>query len=233
MTRASFARPSHQNGVSIKMLACLLLAATCSWGEFVAQVALIIELCVSRTAAIAVGELCEFPDDHPIQDLESGETFQTQIMNNNVVYVYTDEFDDCRGCIRSIKFCYRPGGGQSVELMTIEIRNNGNNVVASRTVTVNADDGGTNCAERYSLHHTDCCVEQMLTEPLVISSPKSHYALRIANPTSSLLRHNTTTANGDLEHLGGQSIAGSVYEPLFYFTIDPSDSRFSGITDSV
>ena len=45
-----------------------------------------IELYVLRTAAIAVGEQCEFPDDNPIQDLESEETIQTQVMNHNLVY---------------------------------------------------------------------------------------------------------------------------------------------------
>ena len=180
-----------------------------------------------------MGEVCEFPTDHPIQDLESGQTFQTEFMNNNLVYVYTDNFGACRGCVRSIKFCYRPGSGQSEELMTIEIRNNGNNVVASYTVTVNADNDRTNCTERYSLINTDCCVEQMLTEPLVISNPTWHYDLRIANPTSFLLRHQTETVNGHLEILDGHSLSGSVYKPLFYFIIDPSDGRLSITTDSV
>ena len=179
-----------------------------------------------------MGEQCEFPDNNPIQDLESGVTFQTEVMGNNVVYVYTDNFGDCRGCVRSIRFCYRPAS-QSEDLVTIEIRNNENNLVASYTVTVNANNDRTNCAERYSLLHTDCCVEQMLTEPLVVSSPQWHYGLRIANPISHLLRHQTETVNGYLETLDGQSIAGSVYKPLFYFIIDPSDSRLSITTDSV
>ena len=66
-----------------------------------------IELYVLRTAAIAVGEHCQFLDDNPIQDLESEETIQTQVMNHNLVHVYTDNFGDCHGCVRSIKFCYR------------------------------------------------------------------------------------------------------------------------------
>ena len=136
-----------------------------------------------------MGEQCEFPDDNPIQDLESGQTVQTEPMGNNLVYVYTDEFGDCRGCVRSIKFCYRPGSGQSEDLVTNEIRNTGNNVVASHTVTVNADNDRTNCTESYSLIHIDCCVEQMLTEPLVVSSPQWHYALRRANSLSLLLCH--------------------------------------------
>ena len=188
--------------------------------------------CVSCSAAIAVGEQCEFPANNPIQDLESGETVQTVVLHNNLVYVYTDHFDACRGCVRSIKFCYRPGSGQSEDLMTIEIRNNGSNLEDDYTVTVNVDNDRTNCTERYSLIHTDCCVEQMLTEPLVVTSPTWHYALRIANPTSSFLRH-TAAVNGDLESLDGQSMSGSIYKPLFHFTIDPSDSRFSSITDSV
>ena len=209
------------------MLACLLLVATCNWGEFIVQVASIVELYVSLPAAIALGEVCEFPTDHPIQDLESGQTVLTEPMINNLVYIYTDNFGDCHGCVRSIKFCYRPGSGQSEDLMTIKIINNGNQMIASRMVTVNPDNDRTNCAERFSLIHTDCCVEQMLTEPLFVSSRTWHYALRITNPTSSLLRHQTETVDGDLENLGGQSVLDSVYKPLFYFTIDPSDSRLS------
>ena len=190
-------------------------------------------LYVSRSAVIAVGEVCEFPANNPIQDLESGQTVQTEVMNLNLVYVYTDHFGACNGCVRSIKFCYRPGSGQSEELMTIEIRNNGNQMVASYTVTINADNDRTNCTERYSLSHTDCCVEQMLTEPLVISISTRHYALRTTNPTSSLLRHQTETVNGHLETLGGQTLSDFVYKPLFYFIIDPSDSRSSITTDSV
>ena len=180
-----------------------------------------------------MGEVCEFPANNPIQDLESGGTVLAQVINNNVIYVYTDNFGACNGCIRSIEFCYRPTSGQSEDLMTIEIRNHGNNVMASHTVTVNADNDRTNCAERYSLLHDDCCVEQMLTEPLVVSSSGSRYALRIANPTSSLLRHLTETVNGHLEHLDGSDISGPIYKPLFYFIIDPSDSRLSITTDSV
>ena len=218
---------------SIKMLACLLLVATCSWGEFIVMVARSIELCVSRSAVIAVGERCEFPANNPIQDLESGETVPTESMYHDLVYVYTDTFGNCNGCVRSINFCYRPGNAQSEELMTIEIRNNGNQMVASYTVTANAENDRNNCAERYSLSHTDCCVEQILTESFYIPNSGRRYALRISNPSSSLLRHQTATANGFIEHLNRQSMSGSVYKPLFYFTIDPSDGRFSSITDSL
>ena len=197
------------------------------------QVASIIEVYVSRTAAIAVGELCQFPTGHPIQDLESGETVQTQIMDNSRIYIYTDNFDNCNGCVRSIKFCYRPGSVQSEDLMTIEIRNNGNILMPSYTVTVNTDNDRNNCTERYSLHFTECCVEQILTESFAIQNSNRHYALRMFNPSSSLLRHQTATANGFMEDLNGHSISGSFYKPLFYFTIDSSDSRFSSITDSV
>ena len=64
-----------------------------------------------------------FPSDHPIQDLESGVAVPVLEMLNNRVYIYTDWFDNCHnGCVRSLRFCYKPVGD---ELMTIEIRNNG------------------------------------------------------------------------------------------------------------
>ena len=70
-------------------------------------------------------------------------------------------------------------------------------------------------------------MKQMLTESFVIPNPNSHYAIRIANPTSSLLRHRTATANGFVENLNCQSLSSSVYEPPFHFIIDPSDSKLS------
>ena len=60
------------------------------------------------SAVVVSGELCEFPSDHPIQDLESGGTVPVQLMDNNRVHIYTDWFDSCHGCVRSLRFCYRP-----------------------------------------------------------------------------------------------------------------------------
>ena len=179
------------------------------------------------SAVVVSGQLCEFPSDHPIQDLESGVAVPVQVMDNNRVHIYNTSFGSCHGCVRSLRFCYRP---HSDELMTIEIRNPGNGaggggLQASHIVTVHATNDRTNCAERYSLNHTDCCVEQMLTEPFVVGNQNLHYWLRFGNVASLLLRHQTETVAGRQEGLNGGVIQNTVYKPLFYFTIDPGDSK--------
>ena len=176
------------------------------------------------SAVVVSGELCEFPSDHPIQVLESGGTVPVLEMLNNRVYIYTDWFESCRGCVRSLRFCYRPFGD---ELMTIEIRNpgGGDGLSASHIVTVDSTNDMTNCAEQYSLGHTDCCVEQILTEPFVVGNDNLHYQLRFGNVASLLLRHQTETVAGRQEGLDSGVIEDDVYKPLFYFTIDPDDGR--------
>ena len=173
-------------------------------------------------SAVVSGELCEFPSDHPIQDLESGGTVPVQQMLNNRVYIYTDWFGSCHGCVRSLRFCYRP---QTDEFMTIEIRSPGGVLQDSHVVTVDSTNDRTNCAERYSLDNLYCCVEQMLTEPFVVDGQNWHYWLRFGNVASLLLRHQTETVAGRQEGLNGGVIEGDVYKPLFYFTIDPDDGR--------
>ena len=176
------------------------------------------------SAVVVSGELCEFPSDHPIQDLESGGTVPVELMGNNRVHIYTDQFGNCSGCVRSLRFCYRPN---SDELMTIEIGNNGGGVglSTSHTVTVDSTNDRTNCAEIYSLNAADCCVEQMLTEPFVVGNHNLHYRLRFDNVASLLLRHLNETVAGRQEGLNGGVIQNIVYKPLFYFTIDPDDGR--------
>ena len=71
------------------------------------------------SAVVVSGQLCQFPSDHPIQDLESGGTVPVLEMGNNHVYIYTDQFGSCHGCVRSLRFCYRP---QTDEFITIETR---------------------------------------------------------------------------------------------------------------
>ena len=83
------------------------------------------------SAVVVSGELCEFPSDHPIQVLESGEAVPVQQMGNNHVYIYTDQFGSCHGCVRSLRFCYGPIGD---ELMTIEIRNAGGGLQAKQLI---------------------------------------------------------------------------------------------------
>ena len=182
---------------------------------------------ISRSTAVGFGEICQFPTNNPIQDLEAGETFQTQILDHNRVYTYSDNFGSCHGCVKSIKFCYRPSSNvESKELMTIELRNIGNNPTDTYTVFVNTTQDRANCQERYSLHFTDCCVEQILTEPLAVINPQWHYALKIYNPFSSLLRHQTETVNGQQNDIvDGAPTQFPSYKPLFYFVIDPSDSK--------
>ena len=170
-------------------------------------------------SAVVSGQLCQFPSDHPIQDLESGVAVPVQQMENNRVYIYTDQFGSCHGCVRSLRFCYSPN---SDALMTIEIRNNGDGVGLStnHTVTVDSTNDRTNCAERYSLDPAYCCVEQILTEPFVVGHQNWHYRLRFGNVASLLLSHQNETVAGRQEDLNG-----GVYKPLFYFTIDPDDGR--------
>ena len=174
------------------------------------------------SAVVVSGQLCEFPSDHPIQDLESEVAVLVQQMGNNRVYIYTDQFGSCHGCVRSLRFCYLPN---SDELMTIEIRSPGGVLQDSHVVTVDSANDRTNCAERYSLNTAYCCVEQMLTEPFVVGSQNWHYRLRFDNVASFLLRHQTETVAGRQEGLNGGVIQDTVYKPLFYFTIDPDDGR--------
>ena len=173
-------------------------------------------------SAVVSGQLCEFPSDHPIQVLESGETVPVQQMGNNRVYIYNTSFGSCHGCVRSLRFCYGPIGD---ELMTIEIGTPGGGLSASHVVTVDSTNDRTNCAERYSLNDADCCVEQMLTEPFVVGNHNLHYRLRFGNVASLLLRHLNETVAGRQEDLNGEVIQNIVYKPLFYFTIDPDDGR--------
>ena len=179
------------------------------------------------SAVVVSGELCQFPSDHPIQDLESGGTVPVLEMDNNHVYIYTDQFGDCHGCVRSLRFCYRP---QMDEFMTIEIKNPGNGggggvLQASHDVTVDSTNDRTNCAETYSLDPAFCCVEQILAEPFVVGNQNLHYRLRFGNVESLLLRHLNETVAGRQEDLNGGVIQNTVYKPLFYFTIDPDDGR--------
>ena len=100
-------------------------------------------------SAVVSGQLCELPSDHPIQDLESGVAVPVQEMQNNRVYIYTDQFGSCHGCVRSLRFCYKP---QTDEFMTIEIRNAGGGLQDSHVVTVDSTNDMTNCAEK------SCCI---------------------------------------------------------------------------
>ena len=93
----------------IMVVCLLLLVAACSWVSHCWSGSLFPKHCgVVCSAVVVSGELCEFPSDHPIQDLESGGTVPVQLMDNNRVHIYTNWFDSCHGCVRSLRFCYRP-----------------------------------------------------------------------------------------------------------------------------
>ena len=180
---------------------------------------------------LVAGE-CVFPNDNPIQDLVEGGTMQAQPVGNHRTYVYTDEFGmACRGCVRALNFCYRPGN--SDELMTIEIRGPGNSRVVrdNYTVVVNSMRDRTNCTQRYNLGHTECCVEQNLSESFEVDNQNNFYALRIQNPASLLLFHSTETVAGHWEDRFGIEMQGPmINKPLFYFIIHPSNSKSLVIT---
>ena len=154
-----------------------------------------------------MGETCRFPQDHPIQNPVASDVVE---MHQNRVYTFNNTFGNCSGCVTSLTFCYRPRNVS--QLMTIEIKKPGNsgNIDITHVVTVNSTNDRNNCARRYGLTHPDCCVNQTLTEPFRVQR-QSHYALNISTTDSLLLRLT--------------QMEGSMYRPLFYFTIDTSSGR--------
>ena len=170
-------------------------------------------------SVLASGELCQFPQDHPIPPGDQA----IQTMDNHRVHVYTDQFGGCHGCVRELHFCYRRGGSVST-VMTIEIRNPGT-TLDTHTVTVMLNDR-SDCGLD-GLGSEDCCVEQVLTESFIISQ-NQHFALRIPNTANLLLRLSSVTANGFQENLSGDRIGDSVYKPLLFFVID---SKFFHLSD--
>ena len=176
-----------------------------------------------------------FPSDNPIQDLVGGGTVQAQPVGTHRTYVYTDVFGMCcRGYVRALNFCYRTGNSESEELMTIEIRGPGNSGVRDNyTVMVNSMRDRANCTQRYNLDHTDCCVEQTLSESFKVDNDDNFYALRIPTTPSLLLHQTTETVAGYWEDRFGNEMQGPmINKPLFYFVIDPSDGRL-GIASRV
>ena len=170
------------------------------------------------------GETCQFPPDHPIQNLTAGQTVLVQTVMQYRRYIYDRTFGGCSGCVRNLTFCYRHGGAV-LNAMTVEIRNPGNGNNKTFDVTVNADNLH-NCAENYGLGSPNCCVNQTLAEPFRVQSDK-HYALNIGHTSSLLLRHQDDTVPGMQErtHPSSSPLPGSVYKPLFYFTIDTTNGR--------
>ena len=153
-------------------------------------------------------------------------------MDQHRVYVYTDTFDDYHGDIRALTFCYSPRGSAASEtLFTVEIRKPGSGVEESHDVIVNpAADSDfnqrTNCISGL-LDWPYCCIEQTLAESISVNHNR-WYALSVSGPASLLLRHLTAHANGEQTDLNGSPIAGTLYKPLFFFSIDSSDGKFDG-----
>ena len=167
-------------------------------------------------AVLGDGNFCQFPPNNPIQYLVSGSSFIAVPMASAIVYVYTDEFGNCSGCVRAVTLCYRPRqNATATEELLIEIRHKNNNVQQTHMVTLHPVRDRKNCEERYSLHHTDCCFEHVFSDPFSVNHNR-HYALNLPTGLMSLpLRHSSEMVNED----------GMLYKPLFYFTIDTSLSK--------
>ena len=165
------------------------------------------------------GDQCDFPPDHPTYQSDNG----LQIVDQIRVYVYTDTFGDCSGCVRAVNFCYLPRGGAATEtLFTVEIRKNNNEVETSRDVIVNPDsdrNNRTNCLN----DGLDCCLEQILAEPFSVVHNR-HYALRVTfGPHSLLLQNMSELANGHQININdGSTIDSPLHKPLFFFSINSS-----------
>ena len=214
------------------LLVCFAFIATWTYGKSSLRFYFKLVTLALYIAAGTVAAECDFPADNPVRDLKVGEAVSVEELEQGRVYRYTDGFGDCYGCIRALNFCYRPGNADSETLFTVEIRNNGGNTVDSQRVIVHPDNDKANCATRYSLQSTDCCIGLWLTDPFRIMNHNHHYALQVPDGTSSvLLCHHTDTTNGDQRDINDNSLlSGPLYKPLFFFTIDTSDSTFFFMT---
>ena len=188
-------------------------------------------MCISHFGIIAFAELCRFPPDNPIEDLILNQMVQVVVMNHIRLYVYTDELDmEYRGCVRAVTLCYSPRGTEPEEIF-IQIRHNAN-VEQTHYITLPpADDMNDTCEERYNLDNAYCCVEYVFPAPFFVNQNR-HYALGLPNGLQSLpLRHLTEIVNGSQINLNdNSSVSGDLYKPLFYFTIDTSQSKLNDHT---
>ena len=70
------------------------------------------------------GDQCDFPPDHLTYQSDNGLLIVDQVR----VYVYTDTFGDCSGCVRAVNFCYSPRRDAATlfaapeTIFTVEIR---------------------------------------------------------------------------------------------------------------
>ena len=189
-------------------------------------------MCISHFGIIAFAELCRFPPGNPIEDLILNQMVPVEVMHHIRLYVYTDELDmEYRGCVRAVTLCYSPRGTETEEIFSIQIRHN-DTVEQTHYVTLYpADDMNDNCEERYNLNNAYCCVEYVFTAPFFVNQNR-HYALGLPDGLQSLpLRHLTETVNGSQINLNNNSTIDDVmYKPLFYFTIDTSQSKLNDNT---
>ena len=113
---------------------------------------------------MTVAASCSFPPDHPtisLNDLPVNEIVQVY----DDIYVFTDTFSDCSGCVTEMSACYMVFLGQPTPLSVLIINEESTITHVYNTViylTSSSDNQDTNCTvydEFYSL----CCLRQTLT----------------------------------------------------------------------
>ena len=184
--------------------------------------------CAFGYVGTVIGE-CEFPSNHPSFAHPEQSNLPKQLLTG-IVYVYTDEFGGCSGCVTEVNFCYLPSGGSSSEtILTVMIRNIGDQTTTSLGITVDpgsySSSDRTNCID--GLNDPYCCIRQTLMEPFSVGQ-NHDYALRAESGVNSrALRDRHMTASGHQRFANTDAlIVGSVYKPFFFFTINPDDSTF-------
>ena len=143
------------------------------------------------------------------------------------MYVYSDTFGNCSGCVQALTYCYLPRSVASETLLTVEIRHSNGMVQTSYEVGVNPtydQNDRSNCISDL-LSYPYCCIHETLAEPFSVNY-NCHYALKVpSGPTSLLLRHQTQLASGTQYTIDTEAIINTpLYKPLFFFTIDSTIS---------
>lgn len=224
-------RMRRARGLTFIICACVIRVPQClkerrTFALCSKKMLAVIFLCLAAANAVSGdGELCRFPSDSPLCDLENGMNVPVVVMGSSRTFVYTTPFGDCRGCVRKIKFCYQPHGNE-VLLMTAQIRsaNGSPRPIASYDITVNATRDRVDCSQRHNLLYTYCCLEQTLTEPFMVDERNRFFALKMYNSVSLLLRHADRTVPGEQQD-NGVTITEMVYAPVLYFTINTTDGK--------
>lgn len=186
------------------------------------------------TFTVTAARGCDFPPDHPSFSGNESQN-EVEVFNTDLVYVYTNEFEDCHGCVTQLSVCYRPSQNATVNqtILTVIILSNDDIIVHTHDLTVNTirnniEDNLVNCEEN-TLVHPYCCVTEVLEHSKQFEVENSfHYALRTYSEASAPLQHLTRVTPGyiildsALETTVGGSIVGgndSCRMPFFFFTI--------------